>query len=207
MNKERLSFFLLIWLLAQGCSNTQTSQQIKYSYPTTGRIERLDPALDAIVDTNAKAEIIAEGFNWVEGPLWVEREQMLLFSDIPANKVYKWTEENGTEVYLDPAGYTGTTPSNRKEPGSNGLLLNSDGNLVLCQHGDRRIASMDAPLHDPQPKFVSLVDHYQGKCFNSPNDAVFNKDGVLFFTDPPMDYPRKTTTIRPKKSRSTVCTN
>ncbi|WP_139378695.1 SMP-30/gluconolactonase/LRE family protein [Parapedobacter luteus] len=154
-------------------------------YKTTGHIERVDPALDTIIDTDAKAEIIAEGFDWSEGPLWVESEQMLLFSDVPTNTVYKWTEENGTEVYLRPSGYTGSKPSQRKEPGSNGLLLDNEGNLVLCQHGDRRMARMNARLDQPEATFTTLADTYNGKRFNSPNDAVYNHVGELFFTDPP----------------------
>src|SRR5690606_13376246 len=97
----------------------------------TGNIERYDPALDAILDSTARIEIIAEGFQWSEGPLWIEAEQMLLFSDVPVNTVYKWTEANGTSVYLQPSGYTGTEPSQSKEPGGNGLLLDRNGNLVL----------------------------------------------------------------------------
>ncbi|MFC3197921.1 SMP-30/gluconolactonase/LRE family protein [Parapedobacter deserti] len=158
-------------------------------YKTTGSIERLDPALDAIIDTGATAEIIAEGFKWSEGPLWVESEQMLLFSDVPANTIYKWTEENGTEIYLRPSGYTGLEPSQSREPGSNGLLLDSNGHLVLCQHGNRQLARMDAPLDKPEARFVALATHYNGKRFSSPNDAVYNSMGDLFFTDPPYGLP------------------
>ena len=73
---------------------------------TIGTIERSDASLDAIVDKDAKVEIIAEGYEWSEGPVWVESEKMLLFSDVPTNKVYKWTESKGAELYLTPSGYT-----------------------------------------------------------------------------------------------------
>lgn len=159
------------------------------TYKTTGSIERLDPALDTIIDINTKAEIIAEGFEWSEGPLWVEREQMLLFSDVPTNTVYKWTEESGTEIYLQPSGYTGAEPNHSKEPGSNGLLLDNDGNLVLCQHGNRQLAKMNAPLDKPAAIYTTLADSYDGKRFSSPNDAVYNSAGELFFTDPPYGLP------------------
>lgn len=152
---------------------------------TVGSIERLDPALDNIISSNAKIEVLAEGFEWSEGPLWIEKQQMLLFSDVPMNTIYKWTEAKGKEVYLKPSGYTGAEPSLSKEPGSNGLTLDKNGNLVLCQHGDRRMAKMDAPLDKPEAKFVTLADKYNGKRFSSPNDAVFNSAGELFFTDPP----------------------
>ncbi|MBK1440943.1 SMP-30/gluconolactonase/LRE family protein [Parapedobacter sp. ISTM3] len=178
---------LSVLFVAVACNNTQPSEQMKYN--TTGSIERLDSALDAIIDTDAKAEIIAEGFDWSEGPLWVESEQMLLFSDVPTNTVYKWTEENGTEVYLRPSGYTGSKPNLSKEPGSNGLLLDNEGSLVLCQHGDRRMARMNARLDQPEATFTTLADTYNGKRFNSPNDAVYNHAGDLFFTDPPYGLP------------------
>ncbi|PRD47212.1 gluconolactonase [Sphingobacterium haloxyli] len=159
------------------------------TYDTTGSIIRYNPALDTIIDSSARAEIIAEGFEWSEGPLWVESERMLLFSDVPANTIYKWTAENGSEVYLKPSGDTGDNPNRRKEPGSNGLLLDDFGNLVLCQHGNRQLARMNAPLRQPQVAFQTLADTYNGKRLSSPNDAVYNKEGVLFFTDPPYGLP------------------
>lgn len=151
---HKIIFPLLTLALAFGCN--------KPSFKTIGSVQQLDPSLEKIIDTAAPVEIIAEGFNWTEGPLWVESEKMLLFSDIPPNKIYKWTETKGAELYLTPSGYTGTAPRTG-EPGSNGLLLNKEGKLVLCQHGDRRMAMMDAPLNAPEAAFVSLADSYQGK--------------------------------------------
>jgi gluconolactonase len=168
----------------------QAEKETQEETKSIGAIERIDPALDAIVKADAAVEIIAEGFEWSEGPLWVEEQKALLFSDVPANTVYKWTEEKGKETYLTPSGRTGTLPYG-DEPGSNGLTLNSEGKLVLCQHGDRRVAIMDAPLSTPQPKFISLADNFNGKKLNSPNDAVFNSKGELFITDPPYGLPKK----------------
>jgi gluconolactonase len=180
--KNALTVFLIIATCS--CNNAKKSEIQKMKYKTTGTIERIEASLDDIIDTSAKAEIIAEGFEWSEGPLWIEKNNMLLFSDVPANTIYKWTETKGKEVYLKPSGYTDSTPSTCKEPGSNGLILDSDGNLVLCQHGDRRMARMDAALDKPVAKFITLADKYNGKRFSSPNDAVYNL-GELFFTDPP----------------------
>ena len=162
----------------------------KTEVKTLGSVERIDPALDAIVKTDATVGVIAEGFDWSEGPLWLEEQKTLLFSDVPKNTVYKWTAEKGTEVYLTPSGRTGSMPYSN-EPGSNGLTLNSEGKLVLCQHGDRRVSIMDAPLNAPEPKFISVADNYSGKKLNSPNDAVFNSKGDLFLTDPPYGLPQQ----------------
>ena len=153
------------------------------NYKTIGTIERADAALDSIVSNDAKIEVIAEGFDWSEGPLWIESEKMLLFSDVPQNTVYKWTEEKGKEVYLTPSGYTDSIKRGG-EMGSNGLTVDPNGNLVLCQHGNRQMAKMDAPINNPRPAFVSIANNYRGKKFNSPNDAVYY-NGELFFTDPP----------------------
>jgi gluconolactonase len=154
------------------------------NYKTVGTIERYDSSINEIISKDAKAEIIAEGFDWSEGPLWIEKHQMLLFSDVPANTVYKWTEAKGKEIYLKPSGYTGTIERGG-EMGSNGLTLDDKGHLVLCQHGDRRMGRMDAPLDNPQSKFINLADKFNGKRLSSPNDAIFSSKGELFFTDPP----------------------
>jgi gluconolactonase len=157
-------------------------------YKTVGFIERINPLLDQVLDTTAKAEIIAEGFEWSEGPLWVKKDKMLLFSDVPTNTVYKWSIEQGVEIYLKPSGFTGAS-SKSKEPGSNGLLLDAGGHLVLCQHGNRQMARMDAPLNNPKPVFITLANTYLGKRFSSPNDAIYNRSGDLFFSDPPYGLP------------------
>lgn len=158
--------------------------QPKASNEAAGNIERLDPALDAILSANPSINVIATGHEWTEGPLWVESEHMLLFSDVPRNTIYKWTAEGGESVYLTPSGYTGDR-ARGGETGSNGLTLDANGRLVLCQHGDRQMARMEAPLASPAPSFVSLANAYDGKKFDSPNDAVFKSNGNLFFTDPP----------------------
>ncbi len=155
---------------------------------TIGTIERLDPVIDSLIPADAEIEVLAEGFDWAEGPVWVQDGGYVLFSDVPQNRIYKWKEGEGHEVWLEPSGYTGETPRGG-EPGSNGLLLDSEGRLVLCQHGDRRVARLDAPLSAPEPRFTTLADSYDGMRFSSPNDAVFGSGGALFFTDPPYGLP------------------
>ena len=170
------------------CCKPKTSELIPLlptepEFKKTGSVERLSPELDQIIDSTEQPEILAGGFEWSEGPLWLPGQNMLIFSDVPKNVVYKWTPDDSLTVYLQPSGFTDTT-AGKTGQGSNGLLLDPAGNLVLCQHGDRRMARMDAPLGSPEPEFVTLADRFNGKRLNSPNDAVFNSRGDLFFTDP-----------------------
>ncbi len=146
-----------------------------------------DKRLNEILVTDKASElveILAEGFEWTEGPLWLSTGNKLIFSDIPKNSIFEWTERGGTKLYLKPAGYTGAEKRGG-EAGSNGLLLTDNNELVLCQHGDRRMAKMNAPLSNPKPEFETIAAKYEGKRLNSPNDAVYHKNGDLYFTDPP----------------------
>jgi gluconolactonase len=147
-------------------------------------IERLDSALDRLIAADAELEILAEGYEWSEGPVWVQDGGYLLFSDVPRNVIFRWQEGEGASEWLSPSGYTGTEPRGG-EPGSNGLVLDSKGRLVICQHGDRRMARLEAPLSAPAPIFTTIADRYEGARFNSPNDAVYARNGDLYFTDPP----------------------
>ncbi|MDP8245093.1 MAG: SMP-30/gluconolactonase/LRE family protein [Candidatus Hinthialibacter antarcticus] len=174
----------------------QEPKGIDKPYPMVGSVEYAEKEMDALVPKTSSLEMVAKGFDWSEGPLWVRDGKYLLFCDIPPNRIYRWSEKDGLSVYLTPSGYTGSTPRGG-EPGSNGLLLDSLGRLVMCQHGDRRMARMDAPVKSPKASFVTLAGAYKGKKLNSPNDAVYHKNGDLYFTDPPygleknMDDPLK----------------
>jgi gluconolactonase len=193
---KKLLICLPVLLFISCNNNNEPAKANGLKYKTTGVLEKMDPSLDSIITPGAQAEIIAEGLDWSEGPLWVESQKMLLFSDVPRDTIFKWTEENGKEVYLTPSGYSDTIKRGG-EMGSNGLTLDNNGNLILCQHGNRQVAKMDAPLDKPAPKYIALATSYNGKKFNSPNDAVYNSKGELFFTDPPyglekqMDDPKK----------------
>jgi gluconolactonase len=150
-------------------------------YPPMGTIERLDPGLDELLGNDAYLEKLDTGFDWTEGPVWMPRDGgYLLFSDIPRNSVFKWQEGKGTSLFLKPSGYTGTA-TNLREPGSNGLLRDSEGRLVLMEHGDRRVARLEK---DGKTK-TTLAERYQGRRLNSPNDGAFKSNGDLYFTDPP----------------------
>jgi gluconolactonase len=178
----------------------------KTGYPTMGTIERKDPRFDKLIPKDAVIEKLADGFVWTEGPVWVHQKAhwgsrkvkgsfddhqgevrtwipdggFLLFSDIPRNTVFRWKEGQGVSVYLKPSGYTGQTPRGG-EPGSNALVLDPEGRLVLMEHGDRRVARLES---DRKTK-TTLADRYEGKRLNSPNDGVFKSNGDLYFTDPP----------------------
>ncbi|WP_437201759.1 SMP-30/gluconolactonase/LRE family protein [Planctomicrobium sp. SH664] len=156
--------------------------------PTIGRIRVDDPQLETLIDPAARIEVLAGGFTWTEGPCWVPQKEgpgYLLFSDIPNNAVMKWVEGEGARLYMKPSGYTGVVDY-PPEPGSNGLLLDKEGRLLLCEHGDRRIAYLTA---DGGKR--TLADNYKGKRFNSPNDGVLKSNGDLYFTDPCWGLPQK----------------
>jgi len=149
-----------------------------------GRIVRLDPRFDALIAADATLEPIATGHRWVEGPVWEPRHQALYYSDIPANTVYRWEARAGVSAFLRPSGYSGSEPFSGREPGSNGLTFDPVGRLVLCEHGDRRIGRLE-----PDGRRSVIVDRYRGRRLNSPNDAVYARNGDLYFTDPPFGLP------------------
>ena len=153
---------------------------------TLGSIERLDPALDGLLAKDARLEVLGEGYSWVEGPVWDKKAGCLLFSDIPNNSVYKYEPGKKIRLFLKPSGYTGKK-DDLAEPGSNGLLFDPEGRLVLMQHGDRRVARLKADGKG----FETLADKYGGKRLNSPNDGTFKSNGDLYFTDPPYGQMRK----------------
>lgn len=186
-------------ILTSGCqpaADDAPSESADASPQHIGSVESLDPALSRLLDPDARPEILAKGFDWSEGPVWVDDGGYVLFSDIPPNTVHRWKEGEGLTTFLHPSGYTGTV-AREGEVGSNGLTLDSEGRLVLAQHGDRRIARLTTPLANPEPTYETLASHYAGMRFNSPNDLVFHSSGALYFTDPPygleknMDDPAK----------------
>ncbi len=191
--KIRIHFALLLLLIS--CTQ-ENKKSVEKKYATIGSIERYSNELDQIIRPTAKIEILAKGFIWAEGPVWIDSGNYLLFSDIPRNSIYKWSEKDSITLYLKPSGYTDTVKRGG-EMGSNALLISPQGKLVLCQHGNRQMAVMNAPVNNPKPDFITLASKYNGKRLNSPNDGVFDSMGDLYFTDPPyglekgMDDPSK----------------
>ena len=194
MKKTISGLFLLLTMLT-ACNKEVTEtqkegQKTETTYQTTGSIERLSEKLDALISKDAKLEILASGFNWSEGPLWLESENKLIFSDVPENKIYQWSPGDTTaSLYLEPSGYTGTA-THGGEMGANGLILDADNKLILCQHGNRQLARMVSPITQPSSDFEPIANNWEGKKFNSPNDVVLSKKGIFYFTDPPYGLPK-----------------
>ena len=149
-------------------------------YAAFGSVERLDPALDELLTRDAAMEKLAEGFNWSEGPVWLPKQNELVFSDVPENIAYRWSEGSGVGIFLRPSGLTGE-PNGAREPGSNGLALDAEGRLLLAQHGDRRIARWN----EDSRAYTTLAAQFEGNRFNSPNDLCVDRRGNIYFTDPP----------------------
>jgi gluconolactonase len=150
-----------------------------------GHIERREARFDRVVPKTAQLEKLCDGYHWVEGPVWNRKENYLLFSDIPANAIIKWKTGENCGLYLSPSGYTGTAKFEGREPGSNGLTYDATGRLVLCEHGDRRVARLEK-----DGSKTTLADRYDGHRLNSPNDLAFKSNGDLYFTDPAYGLPK-----------------
>jgi gluconolactonase len=182
MNKSHL--LLAAALLSAGCSTPPPPVAEKPAAPAIGSIVRLDPAFDALVPKDAQIEKLASGFTFIEGPLW-RPSNALWFSDVVGNVVRQWTPDGKVTEILRPGGYDGNSLPADGFNGPNGMTADKDGAVLLCQHGNRRIARIDKDM-----KVTTLVDKFEGKKFNSPNDLVFRSDGALYFTDPPYGLPK-----------------
>ena len=144
-----------------------------------------DDSILNIIDTTAKIEYIVDSLNVAEGPLWDENSSSLLFTQVPKNKIYIWNEKEGYKDYISPSGFTNYAPviPNIGLSGANGLTFDNDGNLIIAQHGDRRLSIIEnSPTTNPN--FETIIDNYDGRRFNSPNDVVVSSNGDIFFTDP-----------------------
>jgi gluconolactonase len=184
MQQLKPLFLTLIFFI----SITACKQKLEEKSNSVGKFEIYDPEMFKIIDTTSKIEVLADGFTWSEGPLWLPSENKLIFTDVPENTIYSWDTKNGKQLYLKPSGYTIINEKGSTE-GANGLMLDGNGQLILCQHGNRSVAKMEAPLSTPTDSFTYLANAFDGKKFNSPNDLHITKDGDIFFTDPPYGLP------------------
>lgn len=183
--KNPIVIFILVFATACTFSGKKIESIISSErYETVGSIDRIDQSINTLIPKDAKIEILASGFDWSEGPLWLADQQALIFSDVPANIIYRWSEQDSLSIFLEPSGYFGER-KDKREPGSNGLALDLDGNLLLCQHGLRQVGKLKTSLQDPNPEYETLAFEWNGKKMNSPNDLVVHSNGSIFFTDPP----------------------
>ena len=173
MKRMRLAVLLFPLAIAVACGGPDEP-----AAPGAGAILRVDPRLDALVPADARIEKLADGFVFTEGPVWIQSESRLLFSDGRDNAIYQWTEAEGASAFIDPVFEGDVT--GRRSVSSNGLTLDAEGRLIICEHGNRLISRLEA-----DGTRTTLVDNYQGGRLNSPNDAVYSTDGWLYFTDPP----------------------
>jgi gluconolactonase len=148
------------------------------------KIDRWDPAMDAIVPKDWKIEKLGEGFGWAEGPIWVKSGGYLLFTDVPGNKMWKWSAKRGLEKFLDPSGAVAPDPEVWREAGANGLAILDAKTILIADTGNRSIQSLDLASR----KKTAVASTYDGKKFSSPNDVTRMKNGVMFFTDPPYGF-------------------
>jgi gluconolactonase len=151
-----------------------------------GTIERKDAALDTLVPAGAKIEKLAGGFAFTEGPIWFKQEQYLLFSDIPRNEIHKWTPDGKVALFRKPSGYDGNDAPSGAFIGSNGLTLDQQGRLIICEHGNGRVTRLEK-----DGALTVLADRWEGKRLNSPNDIVQKSNGDFYFTDPPYGLPKQ----------------
>src|SRR5438105_9184205 len=170
--------------LTAACSSPPPPATEKPAVASVGSIVRLDPAFDALVPKEAQIEKLAGGFTFIEGPLW-RPSGALWFSDVVGNVVRQWTPDGKVTEILRPGGYDGSSLPADGFNGPNGMTADKDGAVLLCQHGNRRIVRIGKDM-----KVSTLVDKFEGKKFNSPNDLVFHSDGSLYFTDPPYGLPK-----------------
>jgi gluconolactonase len=146
-----------------------------------GKTTRYAPEFDAVIATTERVEKLADGFTWAEGPTWIANGQYLVFTDVPENTMYRWSPQQGLSVFLKPSGYGGPPIAGIREAGANGLMYEGADSVLLADSGTRLIARLD--LRTKQKK--TLVERFEGKRFNSPNDVIRKRDGTIFFTDPP----------------------
>jgi len=152
------------------------------------KIEIYDSSIESIIDIYSQIEIIADSIGLPEGPVWDSKSNSLLFTDVMANKIYSWNVIDGVSDFIVSSGNTGYAPNlDFGLLGANGLAINNDGRLILCQHGDRRLATIETKS-SINPNFSTVIDNFEGDRFNSPNDLVLADDGSIYFTDPAFGF-------------------
>lgn len=173
-------FLAITVLLFTFCTDQKKNKNVK--------IEIYDQSIESIIDVYADFEILADSIGLPEGPVWNETTKSLLFVDAINDKILKWNAEEGVSDYVSPAGNTGYAPNlGQGLLGPNGMVFDNNGNLLVCQQGDRRIVKFN-DVSDDGFKFETVIDNYKDKRLNSPNDITVARDGSIYFTDPPFSF-------------------
>ncbi len=173
-------FFTILSIFIIACSSPEKNPNAK--------IEVFDESILEIINIYSEIEELADSISLPEGPVWDKASNSLLFTDVMGNKLYKWNEEEGTKEYISPSGNTGYAPNvNLGLLGGNGLLIDKNGDIIVCQHGDRRLAKIEN-TSSSSPNFTTLIDNYEGGRFNSPNDLTYASNGDIYFTDPSFGF-------------------
>ena len=173
-------FITILSVLIIGCTSTEKKPNVS--------IEVYDDSVLEIIDIYSDIEELADSISLPEGPVWDKNSKSLLFVDVMGNKMYKWNEKEGTREYISPSGNTGYAPNvDLGLLGGNGLLIDENGDIIVCQHGDRRLAKIEN-TESTSPNFTTVIDNYDGKRFNSPNDLTYSSNGDIYFTDPAFGF-------------------
>ena len=185
MSTMRSIFVAAVGLITVACSTAPAPAPAPEKPAAVGSIVRLDAAFDELVPKDGQLEKLADGFTFTEGPLW-RPSGVLWFSDVVGNVVRQWSPDGKVAEILNPGGYDGkgNLPAGGYN-GPNGMTADKDGAVLLCQHGYRRIVRISKGM-----KITTVVDKYEGRRLNSPNDVVYRSDGSLYFTDPPYGLPK-----------------
>ena len=174
------SGFLVLCVLGSVCV-AQKHSDGGSDEPLKRWIEKLDDSLTDLIDVDAEIVQLSAGYRWVEGPVWDKQSRGLLFSDIPNNVINRWdAEAKEVTTFMKRAGYDGPKTDSEREPGTNGLIFDHQGALIACDHGNRRLYRLNS-----DGSKTTLIDRFEGKRFNSPNDLVIDKAQNIYFTDPP----------------------
>ena len=177
--KHIINVLTALYLSAFGLTGIALAEPTKKLLYEQGPYQIFNEQALEVLNLKMPLQILASGYEWLEGPVWVNQGGYLLYSDIPNHQVYKYTPGKGVSLYLAQSGY------------SNGLLVNAQNELVLLQSRSRVVSKMKAPLSAPKSDYLPIVSHFNGQKFNSPNDGAFNNKGTLYFSDPPYGLPKQ----------------
>ena len=184
INRRQYIYGLGSTAVLAACSETTITPPIQTEIPRIQNpaLEAFDPRFAEYIAPNTNWEILSSGHQWLEGPSWDTKRQKLYFTDVPKNIAYTWSKDNGVRVFLKPSGANLNENDGFREAGANGLWYEANtDSLIICNHGRRSVQRMDLKTKD----INDLINLYEGKKFNSPNDVVKARNGTLFFTDPP----------------------